>query len=293
MSGSSNSINHQALSSSKNKSPVRQPNKELSKKLKTIERQMRKIFESIEKDEIDIKKIDDNEISWDFLHQPFAAFMGIVGVFVFGITLFGFSEGIGHHWYHWCVRVVIALIAWVMVDHMIVWRSVVKKFRLRAIDKKQSQGAEKLVELYTLSEEELSPELHALGIMSAKDVILKTSANQLGADFVEEIILDHEVESGRMKKLQLKTQTLYQSLKTFNEEKVIDELHELQMFTLPELIQKTSLGDIHPEYPEYLLNQEIAADVVEKIQLKDRLLYKSKILTENGDSFERIELNID
>lgn len=82
------------------------------------------------------------------------------------------------------------------------------------LNKELGESAEKLSMLF----DELLPEIHELGLFDVENVKNKTSAKLLNLDFIQSIIVDGELDEGRIEKIQFtdqkskKSQILYKSL---------------------------------------------------------------------------------
>lgn len=84
----------------------------------------------------------------------------------------------------------------------------------KIFNKKFDECVERLVVLF----DELLPEIHELGLFDVENVKNKTSAKLLNLDFIQSIIIDRELDEGRVEKIQFtdqkskQSQILYKSL---------------------------------------------------------------------------------
>lgn len=276
-----------------------QETNELSKKLKQEQDIIFSLAANIEENEARLKQIVGNDLSFKYLHQPFKFIMGflhtltLIGAFLlFGVSIALFKEDT------WALGLVIAMPC-IYVIIVVILEAIPKKIttiKLKASTRKlESKWHQSVAKLNPLLDK-LSLEIHHIGLFHISSIKAQTSARLLSLRFIKNMIIDKEIEAGKIEKIQLKTQTLYKS-HSFNTKPLLLEIHQLGLFSLDDMIRKTAAGSIHPEYAEFLIKLEVKAKNIEKIEFKDQktgsqqILYRSLLQTDND--MEHIELQID
>ena len=177
-------------------------NIELAKKLKAGQDEIYSVMAGIDKCEKTIKDIDDNEPSWTYLDQPYAAVMAIIQVVALGLTWLILSRD------SWFVILIGIVIVVGVIDN--IPDVIVKKRRRTAIENYKHQLEVLFEGFYNLIEQELSPEMHNLGMTTVQGVIDNTSGYDLKPEVIEDY-LENEVKFNRFEKIKLKNKILYKS----------------------------------------------------------------------------------
>lgn len=175
-------------------------NIDLTRNFRDIIDRMEELFDNISDDEKRLKLIDKNEWAVTYVGLFLKLIIGIlylmIGVFV--AALIDKS---------WWINLIGAFVALVFVETLITGPIFKSKAEKRL--KLYQQDFKKLErELNDLMEDKLLPEIYPLGMMTAKNIIDKTSAKYLPVECVQEF-MEKEVKRGNFEKIELKDDILY------------------------------------------------------------------------------------
>lgn len=138
-------------------------------------------------------------------------FIGLVFLIVVGMCIWEGEWSVAFGWF-----IIFSIIGGVFDSYI---KKKTKKITIKAntvLNKELDESTEKLSMLL----DELLPEIHELGLFDVENVKNKTSAKLLNLDFIQSIIIDRELDEGRVEKIQFtdqkskKSQILYKSLIT-------------------------------------------------------------------------------
>lgn len=157
-------------------------------------------LEEMSHDEERIERIDNNDWSIQYIG---VLYKFIIGIIYFFIAIFVCAI-IDRSWW---VNIIGAFVTLVFVEALIV-APIIKGKAKKRIEVYQNKINQLKRELDDLIEDRLLPEIYPLGMMTAKNIIDKTSARYLPIECVEDF-MDQEVKRGNFTRIKLKNDILY------------------------------------------------------------------------------------
>ena len=177
-------------------------NQNLSKNLRDLAESIEDIVEKITDDEDKLKELDTGAWSISFGN----IFLRILIFFTYLTIGFITAAMIDKSWW---VNLIGAFVAVLLVE-VFLFGQILKMNATKRI-KSYTKDLKKLEkEFNDLIDDQLLPEIHELGMMTAKNIIDKTSARYLSVEYVQKF-MGQEVQRGRFEKIQLNDDILYKS----------------------------------------------------------------------------------
>lgn len=177
-------------------------NQNLSKNLRDIVEDIEDIEEKLTDDEDRLKELNDGAWSIAFGN----IFLRIFIFFIYLIIGFIAADMIDKSWW---VNLIGAFFAVLLVE-VFLFGQILKINAAKRV-KTSTKALKKLEkEFNDLIDDQLLPEINELGMMTAKNIINKTSARYLSTECVQEL-MDEEVKRGGFEKIQLNDDILYKS----------------------------------------------------------------------------------
>ncbi len=172
----------------------------LTKNLQDLNNKVDEIFERKSEVEKTIELIDKKKWAMEYV-EPSLKFMFWVGYFFLGLFFIALFDSV------WLINLIGAYIALVLIDNFITAPYFKGKYteRLKVLDL-DFDRLEK--ELHDLMHDKLLLEIYPLGMMTAKNIVDKTSAKYLSVECIQEF-MEKVVEQGYFEKIKLKDDILY------------------------------------------------------------------------------------
>lgn len=189
-------------------------NNELSKQLKHEQDVFINAIIKLEENEKILKLIENNktipsELSKTPILDFVFGFICLIALIVVGMSMWDGEWSVAFGWF-----IVAAIIGGGFDSYSKKkTKKIISKTNI-ALNKQLDESTEKLSMLF----EELLPEIYGLGLFDIENIQNKTSAKLLNSDFIQSLIIDTELEEGRIEKIQFtdqkskQSQILYKSL---------------------------------------------------------------------------------